>query len=460
MHLKATPKQVLLIEDNPADARLIELLLLEATGEEFTLIWIDRLQPALQLLKQQQDIDVVLLDLRLPDSEGLQTFLRSHEVAPNTPFILLTGLDDQELGVTAVHAGAQDYLVKGEVDSSLLVRAIRYGIERQRAENARRASESRYRMLMEQASDGILICDEHGLLSEANNRACEIVGYSQAELTTLRLIDLLAYYDKELLRRNLEQMRAGKTIVEDMTLQHHDQYEITVESSAKQLEDGSIQLIIRDVTERNFLERQILETSEQERQRIGQDLHDALGQTLTGVAFLCKVLAQRLRAQNLPEAEQADELARLMNESIRQTRNLARGLCPVEVESLGLTGALESYAGQIESMFNVQCTAHGNDDVKFADTSVATHLYRIAQEAAGNAIRHGKAKHISIDLRQEGDRIILGIEDDGKGFNNEPASDGMGLNIMSYRARKIGATFSIRSGDHCGTIVEVTLRHD
>ncbi len=138
--LKTSPKsafvKVLIIEDNPGDARLMGEMLAEVKGTEFDLEWLDRLSTGLERLAGG-GIDVALLDLSLPDSQGLDTFVKAHEQAPGVPIIVLTGLDDEELAVKAVRQGAQDYLVKGQVDNNLLVRAVRYAIERKRTEQER-----------------------------------------------------------------------------------------------------------------------------------------------------------------------------------------------------------------------------------------------------------------------------------------------------------------------------------
>jgi serine phosphatase RsbU (regulator of sigma subunit) len=142
--MDARPIQVLLVEDNPGDARLLQLSLAEATSAQFELTHVERLADALQRLSTQT-FDVVLLDLSLPDSRQIDTFRRTRAHAPQLPIIVLTGLDDETLAVETVHEGAQDYLVKGHVDSHLLVRAIRYAIERKRAQEqlARYADELR-----------------------------------------------------------------------------------------------------------------------------------------------------------------------------------------------------------------------------------------------------------------------------------------------------------------------------
>ena len=146
--------RILLIEDNPGDARLIELMLDDARGFPFEIKFADRLAEGLEILGAAE-FDVVILDLTLPDSAGLETFTQLHDHALQIPIIVLTGFADEELAVSAVREGAQDYLVKGELDGNLLARACRYALERHKADQALRESEERYALATEGANDGI-----------------------------------------------------------------------------------------------------------------------------------------------------------------------------------------------------------------------------------------------------------------------------------------------------------------
>ena len=152
--MSTKPIRVLLVEDNPGDARLIREMLAEAEAQDFSVEWVSRLADGLERLSQDQ-IDVVLLDLGLPDSQGLDTFIQAHNQAPQVPFVVLSGLADQTLALTAVRKGAQDYLFKDETDSNLLLRAIRYATERKQAEEALRQSEQNLRYLASRLLDAL-----------------------------------------------------------------------------------------------------------------------------------------------------------------------------------------------------------------------------------------------------------------------------------------------------------------
>lgn len=207
------------------------------------------------------------------------------------------------------------------------------------------------------------------------------------------------------------------------------------------------------------LEKQIVMISEQERQRIGQDLHDGLCQYLAAIGCAAAALQSDLdRRQLSPEAELARELTALLEDAVRQTRNLARGLVPVETSANGLASALEELAESVARLARIDCRFEQENDVNITEETTATHLFRIAQEAINNAIKHAKAQRIRIALRAESDRVRLAIQDDGVGIGNVKSSGfGMGLNILQYRARCIGGNISVEERAEGGTAVTCTV---
>lgn len=178
--MQEKPTTILLVEDNPADVHLLRGALAESGGE-FRLVAVGSLAEGLQRLTEG-GIEVVLLDLSLPDAHGLETVTQANAAAPRLPIVVLTGLEDEALGVQAVRHGAQDYLVKGQVNGQLLVRAIRSAVERKRAEEAVLASEKNYRTLFDTSPDGIVITTIEGRLLDANRAFQEMLSYSLEEL--------------------------------------------------------------------------------------------------------------------------------------------------------------------------------------------------------------------------------------------------------------------------------------
>jgi two-component system sensor kinase FixL len=214
-----------------------------------------------------------------------------------------------------------------------------------------------------------------------------------------------------------------------------------------------------DITERRRMEREISEISERERQRIGQDLHDELGQFLTGIACISTSLAQELDGKSMREAATATQIADLTNQAITQTRTLARGLYPVELQANGLLSALQELAVNAETLFGISCQLKCDTNVSVANDDVSIHLYRIAQQAIDNAVRHGKAKHIWLRLWDQNGIGIMSVTDDGSGLVGSPRDHkGMGLRIMKYRAEMIGGILQVRKGHQRGTIVECSFQ--
>jgi len=209
-----------------------------------------------------------------------------------------------------------------------------------------------------------------------------------------------------------------------------------------------------DITERKSLEEAILKISATEQRRIAQDLHDGLGQHLTGIAFMSKVLEEKLADKSLPEAAEAAKIVKMVNQAIENTRQLARGLHPVAAEPLGLMSALRNWANEVEELFHIRCTFRCSQPLPIRDPNLATHLYRIAQEAVHNAIRHGKSRNIEVGLCRKNETGTLTIRDDGDGFQKqESAQPGVGLSIMNYRADMVGGSLKVQPNEDRGVTV-------
>ncbi|MFM1770718.1 MAG: hypothetical protein RJA22_3247 [Verrucomicrobiota bacterium] len=221
---------------------------------------------------------------------------------------------------------------------------------------------------------------------------------------------------------------------------------------------GHAVVVVRDVTDRETLEKEVVESSNRVQMRIGQDIHDGLGQHLTGISFLSRALEKNLAAQGLPEAAEAGEISKLVIEALAQTRNLARGLFPVEVESDSLMPSLRDLARTVEQLFNISCAVEAEEGVSLHNRAASTHLFRLAQEAVNNAVKHGKANRVVIRLERAGDQMALRVIDDGIGLPPEGLKrNGLGLRIMTYRAQKVGGALDLSPGDCGGTVVTCTF---
>jgi hypothetical protein len=217
----------------------------------------------------------------------------------------------------------------------------------------------------------------------------------------------------------------------------------------------------RDITERKRLEKEILEIPMREREQIGREMHDNLGQILTGIAVKSKFLELKLKHKSLDESADAAEIGNLANELIVQTRRLAKTLHPVDLKCEGLASAFRMLASHVESLFKVSCQVKCKNDPPIQDPITAAHLYHIAQEAITNAAKHGKAKKVTIELAPSDEKkSVLKIKNDGRSFPRVMTKKaGLGLKIMDYRARSIGASLDIRKGRNGGTVVTCLFPH-
>jgi signal transduction histidine kinase len=216
-----------------------------------------------------------------------------------------------------------------------------------------------------------------------------------------------------------------------------------------------------EILERSRLERELLEIAEGEQRRIGHDLHDSLGQHLTATALAGKVLAKKLAHKSAAESSSADHVVAMVDEAIELTRNLARTLHPIELGADGLENALQNLAANLSRAFAVSCRFQHSGAVVLKDPKAGVHLYRIAQEATSNAIRHGRTRNLVISLDATSDRLMLSVTDDGTGLPVDARiKNGMGLRIMTYRAGLIGATFDIQNLPAGGTRAVCVLNPD
>jgi two-component system, LuxR family, sensor kinase FixL len=316
---------------------------------------------------------------------------------------------------------------------------------------------ARYENLFENANDMVITCDLAGHITSVNQTGEQLLGRRREDIVTKKLVEFVA-----------DEQRAAAVqwfgqIVQNVDLppQEWDFVDglgkrVRLEIGARIVEQKGkiveVEGIARDITERKRLEKEILEISNREQQRIGHDLHDGVCQQLAGIAYRMDILADQLQEKNFTEAPEAGRIGGLINEAITQTRSVARGLFPVHLEENGLILTLEELATNATNLFKIKCNLVCEEPAPRLENAVAVHLYYIAQEAVLNAVKHGKAACVIISLKQDDGHFSLSIQDDGIGFQmTNGNATGMGVRIMHYRARTIGATLDLKSSPGNGT---------
>ncbi len=409
---------------------------------------------------------LMLLDLKLQDVEGRELIEGLAAAGHCPPFIIITGQGDERVAVEMMKRGALDYLIKDVDFLQFVPNVVRRALEH--LDQQRRLAEAEAQVhliksVVEQGFSAVLITSAElpdPRVLYINPAFARATGYSAQAVEGRRLSSVVSLAGiHQRLRRGMPQ--------DEQFLEHVSIYQTPAGERWGEWRVGPVKdksgaithwlIIFRDITESKRLEKEILEISDRERQRIGQDLHDGLCQHLAGIELMSQALEQKLSARSKDGAARAGEIARQVREVIAQTRRLSRGLSPVTLQSEGLASALQELAANAEKMFGIQCRLVCEGAAGVRDLPTATHLYRIAQEAVSNAIRHGHAPSVLIELRQSGERAFLRVTDDGRGFPKEPGSAGMGLRIMRSRAGMIGGSLAVESGPHGGAVVTCSI---
>ncbi|MDX1547060.1 MAG: PAS domain S-box protein [Rhodothermales bacterium] len=398
---------------------------------------------------------------------GRPALLAEHGVVSGVSVPLHVG--GAPYGVLGAHARRAKRFTADDVHFIQAVGHVLSGaIERHRAEQALRESEARARAILDTTVDGIITIDAQGGILSFNPAAERIFGYDAGEVLGKNVRMLMPQPFKEEHDGYIQSYHeTGRRkiigIGREVTGRRKDGTVFPMDLGVSDVAlDGRVIFtgVVRDVTERRQLEQQILRVSEEERRRIGQDLHDGLGQMLTGIGLIAQSLARTLEAQGLPEADDVAEITEMIREADQFARALARGLVPVDLEANGLASALERLTLNAEKLFGIRCTFETAGEVRMYDNTAATHLFRIAQEAVSNAVKHGRARHVRITLAAGERQARLRIHDDGVGFPDELDEErrGMGVRIMHHRARVIGASLEITDALGGGTVLTCTLR--
>lgn len=320
--------------------------------------------------------------------------------------------------------------------------------EQKRTERALQRSEARHRALLEAIPDLIVLFSPDGIIRDveaARARAFPlvepVVGHGLREA-----------FSAELAARLEEAIADRDAMDPDTFLFANDDEGYVLEVRVVQVENDGFLALLRDVTDRRRLEAEVLRATDEERRRLGRDLHDGLGSHLVGLGMLVRGLARRSRTTAPDLVDELEEVARLIDDGAEQARALAHGLNPLDVDGQGPAVALRRLADDTDAHTDLCCAFEASPDLPALRPEVAMQLYRIAQEAVTNALRHAEATRITMTLRAEPDAIVLTVDDDGRGFAGTPRPHerGLGLQTMAYRARMIGGNFDLRENAEGG----------
>ncbi len=317
--------------------------------------------------------------------------------------------------------------------------------ERRRVEGALRESEERFSMAFQSAPVAICLTTlAEGRFLDVNESFTRLTGYRREEITGLTVNELKVFHSP--LQRESELARHGR--FENLNLQirtKEGKIRDTL-ASAEVIDLIGEQCVLEmfaDVSERRRLEREVLEAAAREQRRIGQELHDDLGQQLTAVAAFAEMIEEKLEAGDSTLHKYAFQMNKMLREARESARRLSHQLSPVSIPGPSLSIALERLAARTEKAFGIRCSLRGGG-AEVAD-DVAFQLYRIAQEAINNAVKHAAPQTVTIDFARRKSRVVLRIEDDGKGIpENAAAVGGWGLRTMQYRADVIGASLEVK----------------
>ncbi|MGE0580587.1 MAG: PAS domain-containing protein [Steroidobacteraceae bacterium] len=340
--------------------------------------------------------------------------------------------------------------------------AITDNTARHVAEERSRATESVLRTIADVTSDWLVMLDSdlrfvfinHGFGGHA---PAEIVGRTLREFAPRQRSGNLLALAEEVLQSGEPRVEEQEFIAPE-GVQRCLELRVRPVHSVAACGAGGPGIVINatDITARKALERELLEIAHREQQRMGSDLHDGLSQDLTGIALMLRGVAGQLRKERSEARADVEEVIGLVNSAIESTRVLASGLSPVNIERGGLVAALESLAARMRDRHGVDVTVVTRFDAHPALADAAlNHLYRIAQEAVINAIRHGNPKHVGIELGHAAGQVHLHVADDGRGFGaHAGAPTGLGLKIMRYRAQMLGGSLRVGSAGAKGVRVE------
>jgi two-component system sensor kinase FixL len=466
---KTNPLNILMVDDQPQKLLAYEAML---TGLGERLLRAQSGNQAFEILLQEE-IAVILLDVNMPGMDGFETaaLIREHPRFTKTPIIFVTAVNTTDLDrLRGYEIGAVDYvsvpvipeILRAKV--SVFVELHRKTRELERVNQSLTESEQRLRAILNTANDAIITIDTIGTMQTVNPAAERIFGYAAEEMVgqNVRMLmpaPLRDEYERFIGIRREEGPRQFGTSSREFQGRRRDGSVVPLEVAVSEVVPGNVFTgIIRDISGRRELEREVTEIAAAEQRRIGQELHDGVSQELTGLSMLMSALKERLIGADVARESLADRVLDGLAKVHKHVRAVSHGLTPVDVDSEGLRSALEDLALRVRQNAGISCVFQSPRPLLVKDSLTATNLFHIVQEAVNNALRHGRARRVDIQIHLQPEALVLSVCDDGVGFS--PGShngDGVGLRLMRYRAGLIGGLLQIHPGKEHGTRIICTL---
>ncbi len=466
---------VLIVEDNTGLLIAISALLKE---EGFDVVSCTKPSEALPLIANDQ-FEVIIMDLDLPEMGGIQVFEKIQKMNVRAKVIIHTGKASLDSAKQAVSLGAYAYLEKlknkiedlvQEVHRASREHLIDKNLELENAVDERmialQESEARYRDLFIRCHDPILMVSARGDILKVNTAAISLLEYTEEELLNMGIKDIFAIdFEAQRYIKLLYLSEFTKNVEIKYRKSNGERGICLISSSARRSvghAEFEYQIILRDITERKNLEQMVLNISEHEKERFGQELHDDLGQILTGLSYHFPVIRKMIElGEKIPE-EDLNKIEDLIKVSIDKAKRLSQGMYPAELKNSGLVAAVEELGVNTVKLFERSVEVECMEDIPTLDFSTNIHIFRIIQEAVTNAVKHTDASRIVVEVGydESHDEIFAAVRDNGGGFDyeNPIKKDSLGLKIMKHRANVIHGELSIQpTYDGSGTEVMVKL---
>ena len=433
-------------------------------------------------MKPNEDVESLLEKTFIPliiisdySDEGIALCKKLRQTEEGKRYTLVSVIEKEQ--VDQIHklleAGFDQYIVESLFDDQRLdVRlafAEKKATDKQKqfkVEEKLRESEARARSILRTTVDAIITINDRGQIRTFNRAAEKLFQYKASEVVGKNVKVLMPQpyrreHDDYIENYHQTGHRKIIGIGRDVTGKRKDGSTFPMYLAVSEVNVNGQRLytgIIRDVTEQRRLEQEVLRISEHERHRIGQDLHDGLGQMLTGMSMINKNIAKSLRSEDHPLADNVEEITGLIKEADEYARALSRGLIPIEFDNEGLNAALERLMKNAGDLLNIECELHSTENFKFEDHTSMTHLYRIVQESISNAVKHGNASKAVVTIDGNPERLLIKIEDNGTGFPEDwDKHKGLGVRIMQFRARLMGANLEISTSQFGGASVQCII---